>query len=222
MVRALNFDFNDKGSNPFISIMLLTNNSSLIKLLIGFRTGLTSVILNTFNRSYLQINIISGFNLQIEFTIKYLYPFLLFCKKHSLSLFNILTDIVCYEFLGSKFRFVLIYTLLNTTTALRLYVKVKSSETNFNLLSITSLFYTASWAEREVFDFFGLYFLYNKDLRRILLDYGFQGYPLRKDFPLSGFVEVYYDDTIKKITYDKIVLAQEYRIFFYPKTAIKN
>jgi NADH:ubiquinone oxidoreductase subunit C len=124
--------------------MLLTNNSSLIKLLIGFRIGLTSVILNTFNLSYLQINIISGFNLQIEFTIKYLYPFLLFCKKHSLSLFNILTDIVCYEFLGSKFRFVLIYTLLNTTTALRLYVKVKSPETNFNLLSITSLFYTAS------------------------------------------------------------------------------
>lgn len=222
MVRALNFDFNDKGSSPFISNMLTTNDSSLIKLLIGFRTGLVSVILKIFNHSYLQITIISGFNLQIELTLKYLYPFLLFCKKHSLFLFTILTDIICYEFLGNKFRFILIYTLLNIKNSLRFYVKLKTSESNNNLISITSLFYTAAWAEREVFDFFGLYFLFNKDLRRILLDYGFRGYPLRKDFPLSGFIEVYYDDTVKKITYEKIVLAQEYRIFFKHKNALKG
>jgi NADH:ubiquinone oxidoreductase subunit C len=124
--------------------MLLTNNLSLIKLLIGFRTGLTSIVFNIFKNSYLQINTISGFNVQIEFVVKYLYPFLFFCKKHSLFLFNLLTDIVCYEFLGSKFRFVIVYTLLNTNTTLRLYVKVKTSESNFQLLSITSLFYTAS------------------------------------------------------------------------------
>jgi NADH-quinone oxidoreductase subunit C len=59
--------------------------------------------------------------------------------------------------------------------------------------------------------------LFNKDLRRLLLDYGFYGYPLRKDFPLSGFTEVYYDDIIKKITYENVNLAQEYRIFFFPK-----
>ena len=73
--------------------------------------------------------------------------------------------------------------------------------------------------EREVFDFFGLYFFYNKDLRRILLDYGFLGFPLRKDFPLSGFIELYYDDTIKKISYEKIALNQEYRIFFTQKNS---
>ncbi len=71
--------------------------------------------------------------------------------------------------------------------------------------------------EREIFDFFGLYFFFNKDLRRILLDYGFTGYPLRKDFPLSGFIELIYDDSIKKITYQKLILSQEYRIFFKVK-----
>jgi NADH-quinone oxidoreductase subunit C len=101
-------------------------------------------------------------------------------------------------------------------------IKIKLKELNNNLLSITSIFYTAAWLEREVFDFFGLYFLYNKDLRRILLDYGFQGYPLRKDFPLSGFLELFYDDTLKKITYEKISLSQEYRIFFYTKNHINS
>ena len=72
--------------------------------------------------------------------------------------------------------------------------------------------------EREIFDFFGLFFLFNKDLRRLLLDYGFQGYPLRKNFPLSGFIEVVYNDTIKKITYPKVNITQEYRLFFYQKT----
>jgi len=77
-----------------------------------------------------------------------------------------------------------------------------------SLLSVSSLFYNANWAEREVFDFYGLYFSLNKDLRRILLDYGFQGYPLRKDFPLTGFIELFYDDTIKKITYEKFKKIQ--------------
>ena len=221
MVRALNFDFNNKGSNPFISIMLQSNNISLIKLLIGFRTGLTSILINIFKNSFYQINLLNGFILQVELSVKYLYPFLLFCKKHSLFLFNVLVDIVCYEFLGNKLRYTLIYTLLNVQYAGRLFVKTKTHDTDFSLLSITSIFYTASWSEREVFDFFGLYFFFNKDLRRILLDYGFQGYPLRKDFPLSGFIEVYYDDTIKKITYDKVTLAQEYRIFFYPKNLMQ-
>lgn len=202
--------------------MILNNNNKLLKLLIGYRTGLTSLIMNIFNQGCSQILIVKGFNLQIDLHLKHIYPFLLFCKNHSLCLFNVLIDIVCFEFLGNKFRFVLIYTLLNLKNNLRMFIKLKTLETASQLLSISSIFYTACWSEREVFDFFGLFFLFNKDLRRILLDYGFQGYPLRKDFPLSGFIEVYYDDTIKKITYDKITLAQEYRIFFYPKNTLSN
>jgi len=93
-------------------------------------------------------------------------------------------------------------------------IKIKIKESLASILSSASLFYSANWLEREVFDFFGLFFFSNKDLRRILLDYGFKGYPLRKNFPLSGFIELFYNDITKKITYNKIELGQEYRIFF--------
>lgn len=174
-------------------------------------------MINIFKYTNQNIEITKNYSLQISICTFYLYPFLFFLKKHSLCLFNILIDMVCFEFLGTKYRYVLIYTLLNLQTSLRIFVKIKVKELNKNLLSIASLFYSANWLEREVFDFYGLYFILNKDLRRILLDYGFKGYPLRKDFPLSGFVELFYDDTIKKITYEKIELCQEYRILFYKK-----
>lgn len=96
-----------------------------------------------------------------------------------------------------------------------MFIKIKVQEFNKNLLSITSLFSSAWWLEREVFDFYGLYFFCHKDLRRILLDYGFRGHPLRKNFPLTGFIELFYDDSIKKIMYDRVTLSQEYRTFFY-------
>jgi len=200
-------------------MLIITHKFYLLKLLIGFRIGFLSIINNVFNMSCLKISILNGFNIQIEFSLKYLYSVLLFLKKHSLYLLDILTDITCCEFLGFKFRFLLIYTLLSVKNGgLRLILKIKTQEQSFSVLSVTSIYNSANWSEREIFDFFGLFFLYNKDLRRILLDYGFSGYPLRKDFPLSGFIEVYYDDTIKKITYDNVNLTQEYRIFFFPKS----
>ena len=85
-------------------------------------------------------------------------------------------------------------------------------------MSISSLFTSAVWLEREVFDFFGIFFLLHKDLRRILLDYGFKGYPLRRNFPLSGFIELFYDDITKKITYSNLMLSQEYRFFLKLKS----
>lgn len=222
-VKALNFDFKYEGSNPSISIMTFINNKGYIyKLLIGFRTGLNSLFIHIFKDCYFRIGIINNYNLQIEIDNKYLYPFIFFCKKHTLCLFNILIDLICFEFLGTKYRYVLIYNFLSINYTLRLLIKIKLQELNNSLLSITSIFYTAGWLEREVYDFFGLYFYYNKDLRRILLDYGFQGYPLRKDFPLSGFIELFYNDTIKKITYEKIALSQEYRVFFYTKNHINS
>lgn len=195
----------------------ITNKFFLIKLLIGLRIGFICLLNNIINKNCLKIITLNGFNLQIELNIHYLFPLLLFFKKHSLFLMDILTDITCCEFLGFKYRFLLIYALLSTKYSLRSILKIKTSEQSFFLLSVASIYNSANWSEREIFDFFGLFFLFNKDLRRLLLDYGFNGYPLRKDFPLSGFIEVYYDDTIKKITYDNVNLAQEYRIFFFPK-----
>ena len=81
------------------------------------------------------------------------------------------------------------------------------------ILSLLGLYRVAGWCEREVFDFFGIFFFENKDLRRILTDYGFKGFPLRKDFPLTGFVDSYYDDSQKRICYRTLELAQEYRHF---------
>jgi NADH-quinone oxidoreductase subunit C len=80
-------------------------------------------------------------------------------------------------------------------------------------LSIVSLFNSSMWCEREIFDFFGVFFIYNQDLRRILTDYGFKGFPLRKDFPLSGYIELYYDDSEKKIIFKKIEFTQEFKHF---------
>lgn len=202
--------------------MIINNNTSLIKLLTGYRIGLSSFLLQTFNTNFSKVGILNGFNLQIEINVKYLFPLIFFCKKHSLFLFNLLIDIISYEYVGSKYRYILIYSLLNLETNLRLFIKIKLQEYNNLLLSISSIFYSANWSEREVFDFYGIYFFCNKDLRRILLDYGFKGYPLRKDFPLTGFIELFYDDSIKKITYEKLTLSQEYRTFFYTKNHINS
>jgi NADH-quinone oxidoreductase subunit C len=75
------------------------------------------------------------------------------------------------------------------------------------------IYQSSNWSEREIFDFFGIFFLGNKDLRRILTDYGFKGFPLRKDFPVSGYIDVYYDDNQKRIYYRNLELSQEYRNF---------
>ena len=198
-------------------LMITNNNKQLLKLLLGFRAGVFSLLLNIFNLAILRLELLTDYNILIEINDIYLFPFLYFCKKHSLNLFTILTDITCYELLGVTFRYTLIYSLLSPKNSLRLFIKIKTKEFNNKIFSITSIYNNAKWSEREIFDFFGIYFYFNKDLRRILLDYGFKGYPLRKDFPLSGFLELFYDETIKKITYEKIILSQEYRIFFNQK-----
>lgn len=86
------------------------------------------------------------------------------------------------------------------------------------MLSLISIYLNSSWSEREIFEFYGIYFYLNKDLRRLLLDYGFRGYPLRKDFPLTGFIELYYDDSTKKIVYEKVNLNIDYKKNFFFKS----
>jgi len=121
-----------------------TNNNFLLKLLIGYRIGVSSLFLQIFNNKFSSIGILTGFNLQIEINLKYLFPIIFFLKKHSLCLFTLLIDIVSYEFIGNKYRYALVYSLLNIETSLRLFVKVKLQEYNTTLLSVTSLFYSAN------------------------------------------------------------------------------
>lgn len=112
-------------------------------------------------------------------------------------------------------RFIVIYNLTSLLKRQRLSIVCTWDTTKF-LESITSVFRGSNWAEREVWDMFGIFFTKHNNLRRILTDYGFSGFPLRKDFPVTGYFEVRYDEEIKTVVYDKITLAQENRTYDLP------
>jgi NADH-quinone oxidoreductase subunit C len=109
-------------------------------------------------------------------------------------------------------RFDVVYHLLSPKKNMRVRVKVQADEET-PILSATAVYSGALWYEREVYDLYGVLFTGHPDLRRILTDYGFEGHPLRKDFPLTGFVEVRYDDEVKRVIYEPVELKQEFRNF---------
>jgi NADH-quinone oxidoreductase subunit C len=111
-------------------------------------------------------------------------------------------------------RFDVVYHLLSPTRNLRIRIKVAADDTT-PVPSITGIFPGADWYEREAYDLYGMLFSGHPDLRRLLTDYGFDGHPLRKDFPLTGFVEVRYDEARKRVVYEPVKLAQEFRNFDY-------
>ena len=131
-------------------------------------------------------------------------------KSGSDFLFRSLIDITAIDYLGAENRFQIVYHLLSMQHNQRLRIKVPVNDGE-ELPSITSIYQVADWYEREVFDMYGIKFLGHKDLRRILTDYGFRGYPLRKDFPLTGYNEVRYDEARKRVVYEKVSLPQEFR-----------
>ena len=126
--------------------------------------------------------------------------------------FNTLIDITAVDFPEKEHRFEVIYHFLSMTENKRCRVTVSINESE-DVPSITSVFECANWFEREIFDLFGVKFTSHPDLRRILTDYGFKGYPLRKDFPTSGFLEVRYDEVEKRVIYEPTTLTQGYRDF---------
>lgn len=139
-------------------------------------------------------------------------PLIFFLKLHSLTQYNVLIDLVVYDNPGKIKRFTIIYLLLSTKFNSRIRVQIQTNEIN-TVFTVTQLFKNAGWPEREVWDMFGIFFFGNRDLRRILTDYGFIGHPLRKDFPLTGFTEIFYSDFYKRIIHRPVELMQEYRNF---------
>jgi NADH dehydrogenase (ubiquinone) Fe-S protein 3 len=137
-----------------------------------------------------------------------------YLKKHINFQYNVLSCISGVDILSSKYRFSIVYDLLSTVFNSRIRLKVHVNEVT-SVDSIVSIYRNANWWEREVWDMYGIYFQNHPDLRRILTDYGFEGYPLRKDFPLSGYVEVRYDQTKKRIVVEPLELTQEFRSFNY-------
>ncbi len=126
--------------------------------------------------------------------------------------FKQLMDICGIDYPEQEKRFGVIYNLLSLTLNLRVRVKVFTDDET-PVPTSTGLFSSANWFEREVWDMFGVYFSEHPDLRRILTDYGFDGHPLRKDFPLTGYVELRYDDEQKRVIYEPVKLTQDFRSF---------
>ncbi|SFI11588.1 NADH-quinone oxidoreductase subunit C [Bosea sp. OK403] len=122
------------------------------------------------------------------------------------------TDIAGADYIEREKRFDVVYHLLSPRHNHRIRVKVQTDEAT-PVPSVIEIFPAANWYEREAYDFYGILFSGHPDLRRILTDYGFEGYPLRKDFPLTGFVEVRYDDEQKRVVYEPVKLNQEFRNF---------
>jgi len=133
-------------------------------------------------------------------------------KLHINFQYSLLSCISGVDFLGHKYRFGVVYDLLSLTFNSRVRLKVFTNEIT-PVLSSTAIFLNANWYEREIWDLFGIYFNKHPDLRRILTDYGFEGYPMRKDFPCFGFIELRYDDNKKRIIVESIDLAQDFRLF---------
>ena len=141
-----------------------------------------------------------------------LLDFVGFLKVNSACQFTTLVDITAVDYPGREKRFEVVYHFLSMVVNQRIRVKVNIEEGEL-VETITPLHACANWFEREVFDMYGVVFANHPDMRRLLTDYGFEGHPLRKDFPTTGYVEMRYDEAEKRCIYEPVKLTQEYRQF---------
>jgi NADH-quinone oxidoreductase subunit C len=154
--------------------------------------------------AYGELNVVAEAD-RIEAVMKFL-------RNDAKCRFINIVDVCGVDYPTREKRFDVVYHLLSPSKNLRLRVKVMTDE-NTPVPSICGVFSGANWFEREAYDMYGILFTGHPELRRLLTDYGFEGYPLRKDFPLTGFVEVRWDDEAKRVVYEPVRLAQEFRNF---------
>jgi len=150
--------------------------------------------------------------LYLDIDVKDIISTILFLKTNDKCRFKQLIDITAVDFPNRENRFKIVYLLLSHENNLRIIVNTDIEDKKI-VPSLTKIFPSANWMEREVFDMYGISFKDHPDLRRILTDYGFEGHPLRKDFPLTGHIEVRYSEDKKKVVYEPVKLDQEYRNF---------
>ena len=169
-------------------------------------------IINSELSSKIQNSIIQNDELLIEIGENDLLDIVQFLKSDEKCKFRQLIDIAGVDYPDSEKRFQLVYLFLSHENNTRIKVSTQF-QLDQTISSITKIFPSANWMEREVFDMYGVSFKDHPDLRRILTDYGFKGHPLRKDFPLTGFNEVRYSEKDKKVIYEPVKLEQNYRDF---------
>ncbi|XP_067004582.2 NADH dehydrogenase [ubiquinone] iron-sulfur protein 3, mitochondrial isoform X2 [Anabrus simplex] len=159
-----------------------------------------------------KVQMTAGDELEILIAPEGVVPVLSFLKDHHNAQFTSLVDIAGMDVPSREYRFEVIYNLLSLRFNSRIRVKTYTDELS-PIDSVNDVFKAANWYEREIWDMYGVFFANHPDLRRILTDYGFEGHPFRKDFPLSGYVEVRYDDEKKRVVVEPLELAQEFRRF---------
>ncbi|XP_018019013.1 NADH dehydrogenase [ubiquinone] iron-sulfur protein 3, mitochondrial [Hyalella azteca] len=159
-----------------------------------------------------QVQVSAGNELEILIAPEGVIPVLTFLRDHINAQYTCITDLCGMDVPTREYRFEVIYNLLSVRYNTRIRVKTYTDELT-PLDSACEVFQGANWYEREVWDMFGVYFSNHPDLRRILTDYGFEGHPFRKDFPLTGYVECRYDDEEKRVVMEPVELAQEFRKF---------
>lgn len=145
-------------------------------------------------------------------TVNSIVDVLTFLRDDSKCAFVSFIDIAGADYPARANRFDVVYHLMSPTKNTRIRVKLETDEDS-TVPSVTDVFAGADWFEREAYDMYGILFTGHPDLRRLLTDYGFEGHPLRKDFPTTGFVEVRYDDEVKRVVYEPVSLRQEFRQF---------
>ncbi len=150
--------------------------------------------------------------LMLETTSDKVIALLTFLRDDPKCLFKQLIDICGVDWPERSKRFDVVYNLLSLKNNIRVRVKVQTDETT-PVPSVEPVYKSAGWFEREAYDLYGIWFSDHPDLRRILTDYGFEGHPMRKDFPLTGFVELRWDDVQKRVVYEPVKLQQEFRRF---------
>eukprot|EP00088_Acartia_fossae_P003347 TRINITY_DN11408_c0_g1_i1.p1 TRINITY_DN11408_c0_g1~~TRINITY_DN11408_c0_g1_i1.p1 ORF type:complete len:268 (-),score=67.50 TRINITY_DN11408_c0_g1_i1:70-873(-) len=159
-----------------------------------------------------KVQLTAGDELEILISPSGVVPVMTFLKNHHNCQFGCLVDIAGVDIPTREYRFEIVYNLLSLRFNSRVRVKTYTDELT-PIESVNDIFKAANWNEREIWDMFGVYFSNHPDLRRILTDYGFEGHPLRKDFPLSGYVECRYDDEVRRVVQEPVELAQEFRKF---------
>ena len=169
-------------------------------------------LINSELSSKVKNSLIVNDELLIEVDEKEVVDVVQFFKSNENCKFKQLIDIAGVDYPDNEKRFELVYLFLSHEHNLRIKLLIKF-ETDQSINSLTKIFPSANWMEREVFDMYGIKFKNHPDLRRILTDYGFKGHPLRKDFPLTGFNEVRYSEKEKKVIYEPVKLEQNYRNF---------
>ena len=169
-------------------------------------------LINSELATKIQNSFIKNSELTIEIDENNLIEVIQFLKSNERCKFKQLIDIAGVDYPDSEKRFQLVYLLLSHENNIRIKVSTQF-QLDQTINSITKIFPSANWMEREVFDMYGIKLKNHPDLRRILTDYGFKGHPLRKDFPLTGFNEVRYSEKEKKVIYEPVKLEQNYRNF---------